>query len=65
MSIDRYYLYPRRLLRRLPQPSLPPMLTFTYVWPYMGAGAALLLALLLMTDLLRSDRSVSRWQDLV
>lgn len=41
------------------------MLTFTYVWPYMGMGAALLLALLLMTDLLRSDRSVSRWQDLV
>ncbi len=41
------------------------MLSFTYVWPYMGMGAALLLALLLMTDLLRSDRSVSRWQDLV
>ena len=41
------------------------MLSFTYVWPYMGLGAALLLALLLSTDLLRSDRSVSRWQDLV
>ena len=41
------------------------MLTFTYVWPYMGLGASLLLALLLATDLLRSDRSVSRWQDLV
>lgn len=41
------------------------MLSFTYVWPYMGLGAALLLALLLATDLLRSDRSVSRWQDLV
>ena len=40
------------------------MLSFTYVWPYMGVGAALLLALLLTTDLLRSDRSVSRWQDL-
>ncbi len=40
------------------------MLSFTYVWPYMGLGAALLLALLLATDLLRSDRSVSRWQDL-
>ena len=44
--------------------SLGPMLSFTYVWPYMGVGAALLLALLLTTDLLRSDRSVSRWQDL-
>ncbi|MDI1284209.1 MAG: HXXEE domain-containing protein [Reyranella sp.] len=41
------------------------MLSFTYVWPYMGMGAALLLALLLATDLLRSDRSVSRWRDLV
>jgi len=41
------------------------MLSFTYVWPYMGLGAALLLALLLATDLLRSDRSVSRWHDLV
>lgn len=40
------------------------MLSFTYVWPYMGVGAALLLALLLTTDLLRSDHSVSRWQDL-
>ncbi len=41
------------------------MLSFTYVWPYMGMGAALLLALLLTTDALRSDRSVSRWRDLV
>ena len=41
------------------------MLSFTYVWPYMGLGAALLLALLLATDLLRSDRSASRWRDLV
>lgn len=41
------------------------MFAFDYVWPYMGLGAALLLALLLSTDILRSDRSVSRWQDLV
>jgi len=39
--------------------------SFTYLWPYMGAGAALLLALLLATDLLRSDRNVSRWRDIV
>jgi hypothetical protein len=37
---------------------------FTYLWPYMGLGAALLLALLLATDLLRGDRTVSRWRDL-
>lgn len=41
------------------------MFAFDHVWPYMGLGAALLLALLLSTDILRSDRSVSRWQDLV
>ena len=41
------------------------MFSFTYVWPYMGTGAALLLALLLTTDLMRSDRSVSRWHDIV
>jgi hypothetical protein len=41
------------------------MFTFTYVWPYMGMGAALLLALLLCTDALRSDLTVSRWNDLV
>jgi hypothetical protein len=41
------------------------MLSFDYVWPYMGLGAALLLALLLCTDALRSDRMVSRWHDLV
>lgn len=41
------------------------MFAFDYVWPYMGLGAALLLALLLSTDILRSDRSVSRWRDLV
>ncbi len=41
------------------------MLSFTYVWPYMGMGAALLLGLLLCTDALRSDLTVSRWRDLV
>jgi hypothetical protein len=41
------------------------MFSFTYVWPYMGLGAALLLALLLATDSLRSDLTVSRWRDLV
>lgn len=41
------------------------MFSFTYVWPYMGLGAALLLALLLCTNALRSDLTVSRWQDLV
>ena len=40
------------------------MFAFDHVWPYMGLGAALLLALLLSTDILRNDRSVSRWQDL-
>jgi hypothetical protein len=41
------------------------MFAFYLVWPYMGLGAALLLALLLTTDALRSDLTVSRWQDLV
>lgn len=41
------------------------MFSFTYVWPYMGLGAALLLGLLLCTDALRSDLTVSRWRDLV
>ncbi|MPZ32868.1 MAG: HXXEE domain-containing protein [Rhodospirillales bacterium] len=41
------------------------MYSFDYVWPYMGLGAALLLALLLATDLLRSNRGGSRWRDLV
>ena len=41
------------------------MFSFYLVWPYMGLGAALLLALLLATDALRSDLAVSRWQDLV
>jgi hypothetical protein len=41
------------------------MFSFTYVWPYIGMGAALLLALLLCTDALRSDLTVSRWRDLV
>ncbi len=40
------------------------MFAFTYVWPYMGLGAALLLALLLCTDALRSDLTVSRGRDL-
>lgn len=40
------------------------MFAFDLVWPYMGLGMALLLALLLATDALRSDLSVSRWQDL-
>jgi hypothetical protein len=41
------------------------MFSFTYVWPYMGLGAALLLALLLCTNALRSDLTVSRWRDIV
>jgi hypothetical protein len=41
------------------------MFAFTYVWPYMGLGAALLLGLLLCTDALRSDLEVSRGRDLV
>lgn len=41
------------------------MFAFDLVWPYMGLGAALLLTLLLATDLLRSDRTVSRWRDIV
>ena len=41
------------------------MFSFDYVWPYMGLGAALLLALLLATDILRSDLTRSRWHDLV
>jgi hypothetical protein len=40
------------------------MFSFAYVWPYMRLGAAALLALLLATDALRSDRTVSRWHDL-
>jgi hypothetical protein len=41
------------------------MFAFTFVWPYMGLGAALLLVLLLSTDALRSDLTVSRWRDIV
>jgi hypothetical protein len=41
------------------------MFSFTYVWPYMGLGAALLLALLLCTGALRSNLTVSRWRDIV
>jgi hypothetical protein len=40
------------------------MFPFHLVWPYMGLGAALLLALLLCTDALRHDLAVSRWRDL-
>jgi hypothetical protein len=41
------------------------MYSFGYVWPYMGMGAALLLALLLATDILRSGKTVSSWRDIV
>lgn len=42
------------------------MFAFAYVWPWIGLGAAGLLVLLLFaTDGLRSDLSVSRWQDIV
>jgi len=36
------------------------MFSFVYVWPYMGLGAAALLARLPATDALRSDRTASR-----
>lgn len=35
------------------------------LWPWLGLGGAAVLALLLLGDRLRSDRSVSRWRDLV
>jgi len=41
------------------------MFAFDLVWPYMGLGAALLLALLLCTDALRSDLAMPRRHDLV
>lgn len=41
------------------------MFAFAYVWPWIGIGAAGLLLILLTTDALRSDRSVSRWRDIV
>lgn len=41
------------------------MFAFAYVWPWIGLGAGGLLGLLLCTDALRSDLSVSRWRDIV
>jgi hypothetical protein len=41
------------------------MMSFTFGWPYLGLVAAIVLAALLATDRLRSDRSLSRWHDLV
>lgn len=41
------------------------MFAFSHVWPWIGLGAAGVLFLLLTTNALRSDRSVSRWRDLV
>lgn len=41
------------------------MFAFAYVWPWIGLGAAGLLVLLLLTDALRSDLTVSRWRDIV
>jgi hypothetical protein len=41
------------------------MPSFTYFWPYLGLAIAVgLLFLLLITDLLRCNKSVSRWNDL-
>jgi hypothetical protein len=40
------------------------MFDFGHGWPWIGLGAAGLLLVLLMTNALRSDRSVSRWGDL-
>ncbi|MBN9090045.1 MAG: HXXEE domain-containing protein [Reyranella sp.] len=41
------------------------MFAFSHVWPWIGLGAAGVLFVLLSTNALRSDRSVSRWRDLV
>jgi hypothetical protein len=41
------------------------MFDFGHVWPWIGLGAAGLLLVLLTTNALRSDRSVSRWRDMV
>jgi hypothetical protein len=41
------------------------MFSFGQGWPWIGLGAAGLLFVLLTTNALRSDRSVSRWRDLV
>ena len=41
------------------------MVDFGHIWPWIGLGAGSLLFLLLTTNALRSDRSVSRWRDIV
>jgi hypothetical protein len=41
------------------------MFAFAQGWPWIGVGAAGLLFVLLATNALRSDRSISRWRDLV
>jgi hypothetical protein len=41
------------------------MFAFALVWPWIGIGAAGLLLVLLCTNALRSDRSVTRWGDIV
>jgi hypothetical protein len=41
------------------------MFAFALVWPWIGIGAAGLLLILLCTNALRSDRSVTRWADMV
>jgi hypothetical protein len=40
------------------------MFAFGHVWPWIGLGAAGVLLVLLTTNALRSDRSISRWRDL-
>jgi hypothetical protein len=41
------------------------MSSFGHGWPWIGLGAAGLLLVLLATNALRSDRSVTRWRDMV
>jgi hypothetical protein len=41
------------------------MFAFALVWPWIGIGAAGLLLILLCTNVLRSDRAVTRWGDMV
>jgi hypothetical protein len=40
------------------------MFAFALVWPWIGIGAAGLLLILLCTNVLRSDRAVTRWGDM-
>jgi hypothetical protein len=40
------------------------MFAFAFVWPWIGLGAAGLLFILLTTNALRSDRTVTRWRDI-